>query len=163
MRLLEAKRRETMKVRTGFLTTALVVLLVTVISVVMPRRGTDAASNTGTKRYGYSVTAVPTAEVCSSPVPHPAHGEVEVIANTEVLTRNSYTLSVQQSAAQAGPWLTITPTALAGSSTAIISTTDVTALETDANLLYTRACFAETTGLTTETITLDFLLKNTQE
>jgi hypothetical protein len=86
-----------------------------------------------------------------------------VAVDTEDLSSNSYTLSVQQSAAQAGPWLTITPTALAGSSTAIISTTDVTALQADANLLYTRACFAETTGLTTETITLDFLLKNTQE
>jgi hypothetical protein len=163
MRRLEAKRRGTMKVRTVFLTTALVVLLVAVISVVMPRQGTDAASNTGTKRYGYSVTAVPTTETCSSPVPHPAHGEVEVAVDTEDLSSNSYTLSVQQSAAQAGPWLTITPTAIGGSSTAIISTTDVTALQADADLLYTRACFAETTGLTTETITLDFLLKNTQE
>jgi hypothetical protein len=86
-----------------------------------------------------------------------------VAVDTEDLSSNSYTLSVQQSAAQAGPWLTITPTAIGGSSTAIISTTDVTALQADANLIYTRACFAETTGLTTETITLDFLLKNTQE
>jgi hypothetical protein len=153
-----------MKVRTVFLTTALVVLLVAVISVALPRpSGADAASNTGTKRYGYSVTAVPTAETCSSPVPHTAHGEVEVAVDTEDLSSNSYTLSVQQSAAQAGPWLTITPTAIGGSSTAIISTTDVTALQADANLIYTRACFAETTGETTETIRLDFLLKNTQE
>jgi hypothetical protein len=153
-----------MKVRTIFLTTALVVLLVAVISVALPRPGgADAASNTGTKRYGYSVTAVPTAQTCSSPVPHPGHGEIEVAVDTEDLSSNSYTLSVQQSAAQAGPWLTITPTAMGGASTSIISTTDVTALQADADLLYTRACFAETTGETTETIRLDFLLKNTQE
>ena len=101
---------------------------------------------------------------CSSPVAHTQHGEVEVAVDTEdVTTSNSYTLSLQQSASQSGPYMTVTPTALNGSSTSIVTTTNLAALEADTDLVYTRACFAETTGTTTETLGLDFLLKNTEE
>lgn len=151
--------------KTGVLLASVAVLVIVSFLVIGNNHEANATSVVGQYRSSLEQpTIVATTTTNGTPQPIGDYGDVELWVNpTMVPTAFQGTLVVQQSAAQSGPFVAVTPTIIAGSGTITYGTrTAPVVMQPAHNGLYTRYSISNTSAVSSG-LQIRWIFRNTNQ